>query len=463
MAAISSVGIGSGILTQDVLDQLRAADEAGRIRPIDLAIVNETDRQDAFNILDAGMTNFIDKINEIKNATLWDERAATVTSGTSVSATAIAKTDIQDFTIDVTALAIKQIEQSGQFGADTDLIATAAGSLNLNINGQDFTVNYDETMTLKDLKNAINNVAGTEVDATIINIASGDTRIVISSANTGSNQDITITDTDGFLSDDGGTTAGGTKLTTDFTNLQTGGDATFTFNGQSITRTTNEVSDLITGLTLNLEETGVSEVSIAQDRTSILTSFDSFVTNYNDNMKELNRLTKISTASADRGIFSSDSMIKGLKRTIQDMLEGIGGGVGSMVDYGFEVDKDGVLSLDKTVLEAKMDTEPLNTQSFFSGGDYTKADGSVVVLTGAFAEMSTIVEAYTNTNTLLDNFNTSITQKLSNLNDRKLSATESLDVKYEILKKRYAAFDAIINGLNATSNIFAQLANQSNN
>ncbi|HIP21074.1 MAG TPA: flagellar hook protein [Sulfurimonas sp.] len=461
--SISSLGVGSGILTQDVLDQLRAADEAGKIRPIDLAIANEDDRKTSFAVLDASMTNFVDKINQIKNATLWNERSATVTSGTSVEVSAFANTDIQDFTLDVTALATRQIEQSGQFSAETALIATAAGSLNLNVNGQDFTINYDATTTLKDLKNSINSIAGTEVDATILNIGTGDSRLVISSANTGSTQDITITDTSGFLSDDGGTTAGGVNLTTGLAAIQTGTDATFTYNGQAITRSSNEVSDLITGLTISLKEVGVSQVSIAQDRTSILDSFDSFVVKYNENMAELNRLTKVSTDSAERGIFSSDSTVKNLKRTIQDMLDTLGQGAASMIDYGFDIDKDGVMSLDKTVLEAKMDTDPTNTQAFFSGGDFTKADGSVVALIGTFGEMATTVEAYTNVNSILDNLSESITQKLSELNDRKTSATESLDSKYEILKKRYAAYDVIIARLNQSSDIFTQLANQNNN
>ena len=42
---ISSLGTGSGILTQDVLDQLREADDASRIRPIDLDITNDKDKK----------------------------------------------------------------------------------------------------------------------------------------------------------------------------------------------------------------------------------------------------------------------------------------------------------------------------------------------------------------------------------------------------------------------------------
>ena len=42
---ISSLGVGSSILTQDILDQLREADESGKITPITLSIANENDKK----------------------------------------------------------------------------------------------------------------------------------------------------------------------------------------------------------------------------------------------------------------------------------------------------------------------------------------------------------------------------------------------------------------------------------
>jgi len=459
---ISSLGVGSSILTQDVLDQLRAADEAGRIRPIDLNIVNENDKKDAFGVLDAAMKNLSDAINELQTGTLYDERSATVV-GTSVVVTADANSDIQDFTLNVTQLATKQIEQSGSFGTSGDLIATAAGSLNLNVDGQDFTINYDATTTLDDLKKAINDVAGIAVDATIVQIANGDNRLFISSAQTGTTQDITLTDTSGFLSDDGGVQAGGTKLTSGFTVVQTGVDANFEFNGQAITRTSNQVDDLVTGYKITLAEIGSSTVSVAQNRDQILERVDSFVLQYNAAMKELNALTKVSTDSAERGIFSSESTIKSMKSALEGMVGSVGGGVGTLYDYGIDVDKDGLMSVDKVALEAKLDTNSANVQAFFTGGVYDNGDGTTTTLSGAFVDMFTTIDIYTGIGGYLSEYKDSINTKISTLEDRKLSAVESLDSKYEILKKKYAAYDALIASFNRSGDIFTQLANQQNN
>jgi len=448
---ISSLGVGSGILTQDVLDQLRAADESQRIRPIDLNLAFENDKIDAFKIVQATMKNYVDSTNAIRTASLWDGRSTEVTSGKSVSLSAISKTDIQDFTINVTALATKQVEQSGSFAAQTDTIASGAGTMNLNVDGKDFTIDYDATTTLKDLKDTINKIAGEKINATIVQVSSGDFRLFTSSVDTGTTQDITMSDSSGNLND--------ARLTTGGSVIQSGSDSAFTFNGQAITRTDNKISDLITGLTLTLEETGISEVSIKQDRTGILEKFDSFVEKYNSNIIELGKQTKASNDSETRGIFSSDSTMKSMKRALEDVIGTVGGGVGTMIDYGFNVDKDGKMTLDKTVLEKAMDTNQRNVQAFFSGGTFVKENGSEVTLTGAFTDIAEKIEIYTKRNKILDQLKEEMDGTVTSLETRKTSATERLDAKYAILKKQYAAYDAVINRINSASSVFTQIAN----
>ena len=447
---VSSLGIGSGVLTQSLLDQLRKADEASRLTPIKLEIANEKDMQSEFDVVQAKMKNLIDSIDAIKTASLFDGRKATV-NGTSVSVTADANSDVQSFTLNVTQLATKQIEQSGSFAAKTATIASAAGSVNLNVNGKNFTINYDATTTLNDFKNAINTAAGTDVQATIAQVATGDFRLFLSSANTGSSQNITLTDNTGNLT--------GTQLTTGLTAVQTGKDAQFTFNGQAITRSSNNVTDLVTGYNITLKELGTSTVSVTQDRDAIMKKIDSFVSQYNAAVDELQAATKSSTDSKQRGIFSGESTMKNLLSTIQDMVGLAGGGVGTMYDYGFDVDKSGHMSINKTTLNAKLDANSANVEAFFSGGNYTNANGTIVTLTGAFNEMATQVQAYTKVNGMLDQLSTNFSQQLTALQDRQQSVIDSLDTKYSILHKKFAAYDLMINRLKTASNTFLQMVN----
>ncbi len=451
---ISSLGVGSSILTQDVLDQLRASDDAKFVTPVELSIANEGDKKDALEIIDANMTNLMDSIDAIKSHDLFDERSVEVTMGTSVEVSATSNTDIQDFTLDVVNLATKQIEESGAFTSSTQTIATAAGSMNLNIDGQDFTIDYDATTTLNDLKNAINDVAGEKIDATIVQISNGDFRLFMSSSDTGSTQDITMTDNSGNLTD--------TRLTTGMTAIQSGIDANFTFNGQAITRTSNTIDDLIVGLDITLKEVGTSTVSVAQNRENIMEKMDNFVDKYNAAITELSNMTNPSVDSESRGIFSNESTIKNMKRMLEGMISSVGNTGGSMIDYGFDVDKDGKLSLDKELFGSKLDEDSSNVEAFLSGGTFTNADGSTVELDGAFTEIATKVEGYTKYNATLDQFKNSITDNISTLEDRKEIAIQRLDDKYEILKKQYAAYDLMISKLNSVSSMFTEMTNSEN-
>ncbi len=452
---ISSLGVGSSILTQDVLDQLRKADDAKFVTPVTLNIANEGDKKGVLETVKASMKNLIDSLTEIKSQTLYDERKSVVT-GTSVAVTTSANTDLQDFSLEVVNLATKQIEQSGSFASNTTTIATGAGSMNMNIDGQNFAIAYDATTTLDGFKKLINDAAGDKVDATVVQIASGDYRLFISSVGTGTTQNITMTDTTGNLSP-----AASTALTTAFDGapIQTGVAANLKFNGQAITRQSNTVDDLITGLKITLKEVGTSSVSVQQNRDTILTKMDSFVSKYNETITELGKVTKQSTDSKVRGIFASESTIKGMSRVVSDMFASISGTSGTMNDYGFDVDKSGKLSLNKTTFGAKMDASAANVEAFFAGGTFTNADASTVEVTGAFDAYATQIEGYTNFNNTLDQLKTSITDKIKTLETRKTSETKRLDDRYAIMKKQYTAYDSIISKINSASSMFTQMAN----
>jgi len=451
--AISSLGLGSGVLTQDVLDQLREADEAARITPIDLDIAAVNDEKAALSVLDAKMTNLIDNVYELKSPYLYDERVTTVT-GSSVEVEASANSDIGEFTLDVTQLATKQIEESGSFTSSTDTIASAAGSMNLNIDGEDFTIEYDDTTTLEDLKKSINEIAGDKVNATIVQVSDNDYRLFLNSVDTGSTQDITITDNDGNLS--------GTQLTDDMTVVQAGVDAEFTYNGQAITRHSNNVDDLIVGYDITLKSLGTSVVSVEQNRDAIMEKVDNFVEKYNDAMKELQALTKNSTDPEERGIFASDSTIRSLERDLRSAMDEIGGGVGTIYDYGFDIDKEGVLTIDKSVLNEKLDENSANVEAFFSGGEYDNGDGTTTTIEGAFTELYTKLDAYTGYGKALDNFQTNLNDRLTTLDERRQVEVERLDSKYATLQQQWAAYDAMIARLNNSASAFLQMISDDN-
>jgi flagellar hook-associated protein 2 len=293
------------------------------------------------------------------------------------------------------------------------------------------------------------------VDATLVNMGTNDVRLFISSVETGATQDIAVTNVSGSAID--------AKISS-MTDVQTGVNAKFKFNGGSteIERSSNQVDDLITGYKITLKELGVSNVNVSQNRENIHAKIDSFVEKYNSAIEELERTTKSSTDSDERGIFSNESIIKGMKSNIENMLKTVGEGAGTLLDYGFDINKDGKMSVNKDVIDTKLNDNTTNFVAFFSGGIYTKEDGSNVDLTGAFDEMSTTIEGFTKYNATLDQYKTTITDSKSNLEDRKALETEKLDAKYEILKKQFIAYDIMISRFNSASSMFSQMISAQN-
>jgi flagellar hook-associated protein 2 len=457
---VSSLGMGSNVLTQDVLDQLYDADKLSRVTPIDKNILLERQKRDSLELIDATMKNLTDSIDELNSHTLYTQRSIDVT-GSSVDIEADLNTDEQEFTLEVTQLATKQVEESGSFSAKTDTIANSSGNINLNIDGEDFEIAYDSTTTLDDLRKSINSTAGDKVNATIVKLGDNDYRLFLSSVETGTNQDITITDKNipTNLKD--------TKLTNDLTAIQEAVNSKFKINSQEVERQSNSVDDLITGVHITLKELGSSNVKISQDSESILKRVDSFVEKYNAAISQLNTMTKASMDEDERGVFSSESTIKSMKRMLTNLLDSVGDGVASMSDYGFDIDKNGVLSVNKTTLESKLEDNADNFEAFFAGGTYVQdisggffqqGSTSSKEVTGIFNEMATKVEEYTKYNATLDQYQTSINENITILEKRKTTELERLESKYEIIKKQFAAYDIMISKLNSASSMFTQMA-----
>ncbi|PNV83025.1 MAG: flagellar hook protein [Sulfurimonas sp.] len=451
--AISSLGAGAGILTQDLLDQLREADQAQYIDPLDSRVTEEKKKQDAFKVIDAYMDNVDGSLSTLTEYGVFEARAATSSNEDAATVTAADSSDIQDFSLEVLNLATKEIEQSGTFTSKTSEIASAPGKLDLTVGSKTYTIDYTSSATLEDLKNLINKEASDSVTATIVQIAEDDFRLFLNAKESGEGQEISIVDVVG--EGEGLNTA----LTTGMSNVQDAVDAQFKYNSQTITRSSNVVDDLLSGVTITLKEAGTTNVSVEQDRDNIASKIENFISKYNSALYQLGEDTKSSENADERGIFSNESIIKSMKSDMLNMIVRAGEGVGRLQDYGIEIEDDGRLSLDTATLNQMLDENPQNVQAFFAGGTFTKSDGSEVELEGAFVEIQEDVSKYTSYNATLDQYGNLLTSKLESLDEQRTKALERLTVKYEIMAKQFAAYDLVITQLNSVSTMFTDLVN----
>ncbi|MDD2652043.1 MAG: flagellar filament capping protein FliD [Sulfurimonas sp.] len=450
---ISSLGAGGGVLTQDLLDQLKEADQAQYINPLDTRKATETKKQDAFNVINAYMDNVDASLKTLTQYGVFESRTASSSNEDVATVSAADSSDVQDFSLEVLWLAKKEIVQSGTFATKTSTVATGSGKFDLQVGGETFRIDYNAATTLEDLKNSINKEAGDSVSATIVQIADNDFRLFLSAKESGLNQDITITDVAGEGE------ALNAALTTGVTNVQEGIDASFKYNSQTITRSSNDVKDLLSGVTITLKEVGVANISVGQNKDNIASKIENFISKYNSALYQLTTDTKSSENAEERGIFSNESIMKTMKADLLNMINNAGESVGRAQDYGIKIAEDGSLSLDKTKLNEMLDENADNVKAFFTGGTFVKSDGSEAEIEGAFTQMLEKVQEYTKYNANLDQYKTLLEDKIESLTEQRTKALERLTTKYEIMAKQFAAYDAVITQLNSVSSMFTDLVN----
>ncbi|MFZ5375171.1 MAG: flagellar filament capping protein FliD [Campylobacterota bacterium] len=446
-SSISSLGIGSGVLTADVIEQLKAADESRLITPIDNKLDLQKQKETAFDLLNSLISSFKSSVSALSYDSLYGKRSVSVTGG-NLEVVAEAGAAPESFTLKTVQLAQKNIQQSGTFASATSTVADGSGTMGITVNGTTYNVAYTASTTLEGLATAINDAAGTAVKASVLQTGASEYRLVLSSQNTGSDQTISVSDTpdtpgsglvDAIYND--------ATLTSGFTTVLNAQDAILEYNGISVTRSSNEVSDLINGVTLKLKSEGeTANVNITQDQEAIVTEMKLFVESYNTLISNLRDMTMSNQETGAQGVFNGDNFIKSISREINNILISVSSDNKSLMNYGIDIDKSGTMSFNSTTFKSALASDPTGVNLFLAGG-YDTATGQTK--TGLFSTLNDKITEYTGYNGLLNNYQSNLDKKMSSLNDERSRMLASLESRYEILTKRFSAYDAVISKINA--------------
>lgn len=450
-SSISSLGIGSGVLTADVIDQLKEADESRIIKPIENKITINNQKQDAQELLTSLMKTFKASASALSYSTIFDNKSVDVDGSAEVKVDAGAT--VESFTLETTTLAKKDITNFGEFSSKTTALVGSgeSGVLNLSIDGTTYGIAYDDTTTLEDLAQSITDEAGTDISASILQTGDGKYSLVLSSKTTGADQAITIEDTD-----DGSIGSGTLNGMFDaydvntnpngYQKIQNAVDAEFLYNGITVTRSTNEISDLILGVDIKLKEEGdFSRVNISQDTEEITGELQQFVDSYNTLITNIHDMTLKDEETGAEGVFNSSSFVKSISRDLSRAVTAVNGDGESLLNYGIDIDRYGAMSFDSAAFETKLADDPDAVELYFSGG--LDSDGDDV--TGIFETIDETVNNYTGYGNLFSTFELDLKTEGENLAKSHLSAQESLDSRYDIMTQRFIAYDAMISKLNS--------------
>ncbi len=236
--------------------------------------------------------------------------------------------------------------------------AIANGSFQIAVGGgQAATVTVDGSNdTLSGLAAAING-QNLGVTASVITDANG-ARLALVSNTSGSAGNIVVSnDTTGLT----------------FNQAAAGANASLTVDGVPISSTSNTISSVIPGVTINLAGAAPAEtvsLTVAPDANTATTAINSFVSAWNKVVQDLNSQFNVASDGSGGGPLEADDTLRGVQsQLLSAVTTSISGnnGLVNLASIGVNMNDDGTLSVDSGVLSNALNNNFGNVQTLLQG------------------------------------------------------------------------------------------------
>jgi len=282
----------------------------------------------------------------------------------------------------------------------------------------------------------------TGVSANIINVDGGAT-LILTANETGLANQITVAVTD----DDANNTdnAGLSQVVFGLTEIDAAQDAIFTVDGSTVTRTSNEIDDVIDGVTLSLIGNGTGTLNLSENKTVASGKISALVDAYNQFS---------SAIDAQRGTtLSGEALLLTLENRVRGQFSAPYGDSSSQISQLFEVgisfDEDGIVSFDKSKFDDLSVSNFDDLQALFTDQD-----------NGFIASLDGLIESYLQSDGLIDARTKGLNTTLDTINDDIETAELRLIRTEERLRAQFVSLDVLTSQLSATSTFLTtQLAN----
>lgn len=439
MASISSLGIGSGLDLNGLLDQLKEAEEEKLVPILEQQETQKT-KISAYGQLQSALSQFQTSADALNDSALYESLSTNV-GGSAITAAADAEAQPGSYNVTVNTLATRgTLASAGVTAATTadEPITTAAHKLTIDFVGNPSKeIDIAKNSSLEDIRDAINASEDSGVNATIINDGTN-FRLALSASETGAAASITDFSFDGtapFTSDTANT-------------LQSGTDASLDVNGIDITSSTNQVEGAIQGVTLNLQEEGESTVKIEQDTLKVREAVTGFVNAYNDLKDKISDLTSFNSETGEAGELLGDSTIRTVESRLRSVLGGsVEGELSILSDIGISQKYDSERGYSKLEIDqGKLDDAIANNQdalSTFFAGDTDEA--------GMAGQINSTVEQLLSSNGRVAGAITGAENLKTSLVERYASMEQSIGQTISRYRTQFSQLDGIIAQMNQTS------------
>lgn len=361
LGQVTSIGFdGNKFLNEEMVSKLQKAEEASRMKMPKKEMDTNTNRQKELAVITTAITKLQSSVKDLADETTFLKRKVNST-GESAELSVVSGVSIQNLDIDVKQLAQKDSYQSLAFKSRNEQIGIEKeGTIIIGIDGSEYDIKLRQNTTLQDLADQINSKTNGDVQARIINVGGEKPyQLVIQSAKSGKAKELSFSenadnanetkffeklfgldstkqtqqmkDAPANAASPGGAATptqvaveknGKKVFKVDMSSKQLtkAQDAEFAYNGLSITRASNTIDDLRSGVTLTLKKLGESSFNIVQDNDGFKDSLNKLVTEYNDLMNKLDTAQSYNSETKAEGIFNGVEEITAIRKTINNAL-----------------------------------------------------------------------------------------------------------------------------------------------
>lgn len=414
---------GSTDLSSELITKLKTAESTSILDPITAEQEDTQAEIDALDEIQTMVLELLDLVDDFdlftSDTNIFDEVSAT-TTGSSVSFDATDTSNIEEGTVsvEVTQLAQKDVYQSDTISDTTTTMDSGTISITIDDTTYDFST---DGKTYEELVTEMNKNSGLEVSLEQV----GDTsyRMVIKSSESGSDNALTITQTDIDLG-----------LENTDNHVLTAQNLLATIDGIDYEKSSNKLT-LESGLIIKAVSEGTSTITIEKDNASVVEGIVSIADKYNDLVDLVN--SYILGDEDENAVISDSSTLKTMMSQIKEILFDTYGleDEENMFKYGISFDSDGYMQVDETELTEALTDNYDDIKELFTG--YAEKEG-------IGTRLKTYLDSLDGIDGLLTAYDDKLDGRLETLEDEYQTASDKLDEKYEQMSTQFAAYTVLI-------------------
>ena len=366
---IQSLGVGSGLALDDLVQQLLTAERQPKEERLNAKEERIEAEISGLGQIKSKLSDFKDAVDELRSDNGINGREPTISNPSedndvlSAEASNSALRGSYEIVVEQLASGSRITTDAGAFTSSSDPVLTSGtGSLTFDVGGsKSFTVNVSAGMSLTALREKINRADDNfGVTANIIDTGTGaGPRLVFSSSETGDGNDLVITNDTGAAELDRLSTVGGTNNIS-AANIESARNAIAYIDGIEVQSSSNEFENTIQNVSFEVNEVSpkdaagdflATKLGIGFDKEGLDKKIRDFVDNYNALIDEIGTLTRYGESELeDDGALAGDSLLRGIQSGLASIVGDSvsSSALGGLFQIGIEFDNDGKLEIGNT-------------------------------------------------------------------------------------------------------------------